>query len=137
MAKNLVYLGDTRKNRERPVPSGTLSGVPLLVDGRPCVTLTARGDAVTSDTLANGYTIGNIGVGGVGNKPDSATVAFDGTYEFAVAGVTTSTANETQVYITSGGALNLTATGNTAFGKIDYPPDYAKAAGKAPVRIGG
>jgi hypothetical protein len=40
------------------------------------------------------------------------------------------------VYITAGGALNLTASGNTLFGYTDYPKGYTKENGRAPVAIG-
>ena len=135
MALNLIYAGTAAKNRERPVPVGTLTGVPLIVDGRPVVTLTARGDATKTDTLPGGETLTH-GVGGSGNLPDSATVAFDGTYEFPVTGVTTSTGNDVEVFITSAGELTLTASGNTHYGYTDYPRDYFKRAAIAPVRIG-
>lgn len=76
-------------------------------------------------------------VGGVGNLDDSATVAFDGTWEFTgITGVTASTGQDVAIYITSGGALTTTATSNTLFGYTDYPRGYAKATGRAPVRIG-
>ena len=73
----------------------------------------------------------------VGNLPAEATVAYDGTWEFSsITGVTTSTGQDVAVYITSGGVLTLTSSGNTLYGYTDYPRDYVKAAGIAPVRIG-
>lgn len=142
MALNLVYRGDPRNNRERVVPAGTVSGDPLLIGTRPAVALTSRGDATASFTTPQGYTLSGVGSGGVGNASDSATVAFDGTYEFegvVSSGTTpapTTTAQDTAVYITAAGALTLTATDNTLFGHVDYPPDYHKVAGTLPVRIG-
>lgn len=142
MALNLVYRGDPRNNRERVVPSGTVSGDPLLIGTRPAVALTSRGDATTSFTTPQGYTLSGVESGGVGNATDSATVAFDGTYEFdgvVSTGVTpapTSTAQDTAVYITSGLALTLESSGNTLYGYVDYPPDYFKVAGTLPIRIG-
>ena len=139
MATNMVYKYDERKTRERPVPSGTQSGVALLVGtgdaARPAVTLTARGDATRSATLSGGIVV-QYPNGGAGNLPDSATVAFDGTWELSVTGATTTTANEVAVYITSGGTLTTTVGTNTLFGYTDYPRDYVKRAGVAAVRIG-
>ena len=142
MALNLVYRGDPRNNRERVVPSGTVSGDPLLIGTKPAVALTSRADATASFTTPQGYTLSGVPSGGVGNATDSATVAFDGTYEFdgvvstGTTAVPTSTAQDTAVYITSAGALTLVATDNTLFGYVDYPPDYHKVAGTLPIRIG-
>ncbi len=137
MANNMIYAYNRTRTRERQVPSGTQPGVPLLINSRPCVTLTARGDATVTTTRADGssYTYPN---GGAGNASDSATVAYDGTFEFTgITGVTTSTGQDVAVYITSGNALTTTATSNTLYGYTDYPRDYVKATGKAPVRIVG
>lgn len=136
MATNMIYRYDGEKTRERPVPSGTQSGTPLLINTRPAVTLTARGDSTVTRAGIGGVTSFTYGNGGAGNAPDSATVAYDGTWEFAVAGATTSTGQDVAVYITGAGALNLTASGNTLYGYTDYPKGYAKSAGVAPVRIG-
>ena len=48
----------------------------------------------------------------------------------------TTTPNNTNVYITAGNALTLTAGGNTIYGVVDYPKDYIKVAGTLPVKIG-
>ena len=135
MAMNMVYPYNRERSRERQVPSGTLSGAPLLINSRPCVAITARGDSTNTKVLADGTTI-TRNVGGAGNLFDSATVAFDGTWEFTIAGIPTNTAQDVQVYITAGNVLTLTLTGNTAFGFTDYPRDYTKTVGIAPVRIG-
>lgn len=138
MALNLIYLGSPEKNREREVGENVQPGTPLIVGGESVVTLTASGGTpAASVNLPGGYTVsGGPGIGGVGNREDWATVAYDGTYEFDVTGATTSTANDVAVYLTSAGALTLTAGTNTLYGHTDYPPDYHKTAGKAPVRIG-
>ena len=135
MALNKVYRETASKNRSRAVPSGTAAGTPLLVNSRPAVTLTARSDATRTETLSDGTAI-TYNIGGVGSPSGEATVAFDGTFEFAVTGATTSTASDVAVYITSGGALTLTVGTNTLFGYTDYPTDYVKQAGRAPVKIG-
>lgn len=137
MALNLVYLGDPRNNREREVGADVQPGTPVLVDtDRPAVTLTASGGSTKSFTTPQGYTLSGVPNGGVGNREDYATVAVDGTYEFEVTGVTTSTDNGVAVYLAADGTLTTTATDNDLFGYTDYPPDYAKRAGVAPVRIG-
>lgn len=136
MALNKVFAETQSKNRERAVPAGTQPGTPLLINARPAVALTARGDATKVTTLPGGTTV-TAGNGGVGNLADSASVAFDGTWVFeGVTGVTTSTGQDVAVYITSAGALTTTATSNTLFGYTDYPRDFAKATGRAAVRIG-
>lgn len=135
MAKNMVYRYSGEKTRERVVPAGTLAGAPLLINSRPAVALTSRGNATATSTQGS-FSVTRP-VGGVGNLDDSATVAFDGTWEFTgITGVTASTGQDVAVYITSGGALTTTATSNTLFGYTDYPRGYAKATGRAPVRIG-
>ena len=135
MATNKVFNGIESRNRERVVPAGTQPGTPLLINSRPAVALTARGDATKASDLPGGYSI-TFNNGGVGNLADSASVAFDGTWEFAVTGATTSTGQDVAVYITSAGALTLTEGSNTLYGYTDYPRDFAKAAGRAAVRIG-
>lgn len=135
MAINKIYAEDQSKNREATVPAGTQPGVPLIADGRPSVTLTAEPTATKSKTLADGTVI-TWKNGGVGNAAGKATVAVDGTFEFAVTGTTTGTGNGVEVFITAGGALTLTLTGNTHYGWTDYPVGYRKEAGRAAVRIG-
>ena len=140
MAKNLIYNGNDELNRARVVPAGTVSGDPVINVDRPAVAITSRGDTISSTTV-DGLTYQHRS-GGFSNKPGEATLAFDGTYEFAVTGATASTGNQVKVYavVNSGtGAvtsLTTTATGNTLFGVTDYPNDYYKRAGIAPVRIG-
>lgn len=138
MALNKIFQSTEKDHRERIVPSGTLPGTPLLINGRPVVALTARGDATRTDTtsLPGGLTSITYKVGGASNLADRASVAYDGTWEFAVTGATTSTLSDVEVFITSGGVLTLTSTSNTHYGWTDYPRDYRKEAGRAPVRIG-
>lgn len=136
MALNRIFKENERNNRARVVPEGTVSGDPLLVDDRPAVALTDRGDATASFTLG-GITVSGFRSGGVGLADDEASVAFDGTFEFEVTGATTSTPQDTPVYITDAGALTLTESNNTRYGTVDYPKDYHKADGRLPVRVGG
>ena len=135
MALNVVYAYDPRKTAERPVPSGTVAGAALLINSRPCVAITSRSDATKTFSLADGSSR-TIPVGNPWQTAGSATVAFDGTFELGpITGLATNTAQDTAVYITSGGALTLTSTANTLFGYINYPTSYTTSTTKAPVRI--
>lgn len=140
MAKNLVYRNTDSQNRVETLGATYQAGVPVLsLGGKPAVTVTASGDATTTDSTSfPPYTISGIPNGGVGLTGKQVTLAFDGTWEFTgITGVTTSAAQGTVVYITSGGALTGTASGNTRFGTVDYPVDYDKTRGPVPVKIGG
>jgi len=137
MALNRIFAEDERNNRARVVPADTKAGDPLVIEDRPAVALTNRGDVPGSSITVDGtsYTLSG---GGVGLDDDQASVAFDGTFLFEVAGATDGdSAQGTQVYITSAGALTLTSTGNTKFGTVDKPQDWYDVAGSLPVRIGG
>lgn len=137
MALNRIFREDPRKNRARVAPAGTTSGSPRVIDDRPAVALTDRGDATKSFTIeGSDITVSGLPSGGVGLAPDQASFAFDGTWEFAVAGATTTTGQGVAVYITTGNTLTLTEGTNTLFGHTDYPVGYFKRAGFAPVRIG-
>lgn len=136
MALNRIYKETERNNRARTVPDGTRSGDPLLIDTRPAVAITDEGGATKSFTLG-GLTVSGLDSGGVGLKDNEASLAFDGTFEFAVTGATTSTAQGVVVYITSGNTLTTTAGSNTRYGVTDYPVGYFKRNGYAPVRVGG
>lgn len=135
MALNRIFKENERNNRVRVVPQDTESGDPLLLGARPAVALTDRGDGDRT------FTTGGISVtlpsGGVGLADNEASVAFDGTFEFEVAGATTETAQDAIVYITSGGDLTMTSGGNTRYGTVDYPVGYFRADGRLPVRVGG
>lgn len=141
MATNLIYNGNDELNRSRVVPVGTKSGDPVVQGGvRPGVAITSRGDATATKAIdANGWSV-TYPNGGFNNASDEATIAFDGTYEFAVTGGLVTTPNETAVYaVVSDGvvtSLTLTAGSNVLFGHVDYPNDYYKRAGILPVRIG-
>lgn len=135
MALNRIFKENERNNRARVVPAGTKSGDPLLVNSRPAVALTDRGDATKTTTI--GPISWTEKSGGIGLAADEASCAFDGTFEFAVTGALVSTAQDAVVYITSGGALTLTAASNTRYGTVDKPKDYNFVTGRLPVRIGG
>lgn len=149
MVKNMIYKYEEKNTRVRTLAATVLSGTPLLdpADARPAVALTNSGDATKTVTTADipiggGVTTLTYPNGGEGLIGKETTLAYDGTWEFDVvsSGATpapTSTANGVQVYIITGtGALTLSSSGNTAYGRVDYPTDYYKRAGKLPVRIG-
>lgn len=139
----MIYKYEEKNTRVRVLAATVEHGTPLLdpADQRPAVALTNSGDATKTVTTADipiggGVTSLTFPNGGVGLVGKETTLAYDGTWEFPVAGVTTGTAQGTKVYITAGGALNLTSSGNTLYGTVDYPIDYFKRAGIAPVLIG-
>ena len=147
MAKNMVYRYDGEKTRERALatvsvptaaPTTIQTGIPVIFGDGAAVSLTASGNSTVTETvnLPNGISSVNFDNGGVGNLEGSASFAFDGTWEFAVVGATTSTASGVAVYMTPTGGLTLTESTNTAFGFTDYPRDFAKVAGRAAVKIG-
>ena len=139
MATNLVYRNTDAYNRVETLAATYASGVPVLsLGGKPAVTVTASGDHTRSEVIPGSGTLSGIADGGVGLVGKQVTLAFDGTWEFTgITGVTTSAAQGTVVYITSGGSLTGTASGNTRFGTVDYPVDYDKTRGPVPVKIGG
>lgn len=148
MAINKIYASNQELHRDVPLadvtapaaPTSVQPGVPVLVGTRPAVSLTASGNATRTQTagLPDGITSITFANGGVGNlaSPASATFAFDGTFEFAVTGALTTTLNGVTVYITSAGALTLTAGSNTIYGSTDYPRGFRKEAGRAAVKVG-
>jgi hypothetical protein len=131
-----------------PVTAEVAAGTALLgPDGATAgVAYTPSGGHTTSETIA-GLTISGFADGGVGLDALEVSVATDGTYEFAVAGVTVANSaglakNGTPVYavVASGRitGLTLTASTNTLWGYINNPQDYVPSAdGIACVRIGG
>lgn len=130
-----VYAYDQAETREWPVPSGTLAGTPVLSTAKEAgFTLTARGDATTSKTLAGGYSL-SYPSGPVGVRDDSAIVAVNGSWAGPVTGATSATARNTPVYIASDGTLTLTSTSNTFFGVVDSYPGKASATDTT-VKIG-
>lgn len=108
------------------------------VSGQPGVNITATGN-YTKSVTENGITISGIPAGGIGLAATEATVAIDGTWEFPVTGGLTTTPQNTAVYMTSATppVLTLTSSGNTIFGKVNYPKEeYIRTAGTLPVKVG-
>lgn len=149
MAKNMIFKYTESKTHVRTLGASTDSGVAILDpnDSRPAITLTTTGSGISRTLTTADIPLG----GGVTSvvyldTPASlsgleATLAYDGTWELSVVstGTTpapTSTANGVAVYITSGNALTLVSSGNTLYGRVDYPTGYTKRAGLLPVRIG-
>lgn len=138
MALNRIFKENERNNRARVVPSGTVSGDPLLIESRPAVALTDRGNATKVFTESGTGLSVTAPSGGVGLDSDEASLAFDGTFRFEVTGATDGDeAQGTVVYITAANALTLTAGGNTRYGTVDKPKGWFDIAGELPVRIGG
>lgn len=149
MTLKIIYKYTESKTRVRTLASTVNENTPVLdpTDSRPAVTITRSGDATTTVTsadvpLGGGVTSITYNNGGVGLVGKEVTLAYDGVFEFSgvvSSGTTpapTSTAQGTKVYITSGGALTLASSGNTFYGEVDYPLDYAKVAGVLPIRVG-
>lgn len=135
MATNLVYRNTDSKNRVETLAATHAPGKPVLsLGGEPAVTVTGSGDYTITDTIA-GVSI-TAPAGGVGLEGKQVTLAFDGTWEFAVTGATAATAQGAKVYLTSAGALTTTEGSNTLFGTVDWPVDYDRTRGVVPVKIG-
>ena len=136
MSTNRVFAGNEKNNIARVVPEGTKAGDFLLVNGRPAVAITDRGDATKTETVGP-YTI-TFSSGGASLEPDEASLYTDGTHDLPVTGADDSTGQDVPVYI-DGGSLTLTAPAENpvVFGYTNYPVEnYNRKAGIAPVRIG-
>jgi hypothetical protein len=122
------------------LPATVDSGVPVIsISNQPGVTETPTGD-FTKSQVVGPYTVSGIPGGGVGYQGKEAGVYVDGTFVLPVTGALTTTPQNTSVYaVVAGGvvtSLTLTAGSNVLFGKVNYPKDYVKVAGKLPVQIG-
>ena len=121
MAKNQVFADVESRRFVAVVGNDVAPGVPLLLGGVPVATITGSGDY---DGNAVSITVGSTtttlagGRGGIGLKATEATVSPTGAYGWPVTGATAASIvnGVTAVYITSAGALTLTATNNTRFG---------------------
>lgn len=120
MSNNMIFSDIPSTRRVVPVPVGTRPGTAGVdLSDTPYVTITGRGDSTWTEQKAFGVSVTKTG-GGVGLPADSATVAVTGTFRFPVTGASATTPNTTLVYITSAGALTLTAGSNKKFGKVDF-----------------
>lgn len=121
MADNMYFPDVESQRYVAVVGTGTAPGVPKLLAGVPVFTVTGSGDYDGNKITmtANGVTTTLLGGrGGVGLANTQAVVSPTGAWRYAVTGADASAVTEgtTLVYITSGGALTLTASGNTRFG---------------------
>lgn len=147
MALNKIFAYSQEKTRERALgqvvnptstPTTIQPGVPVTFAEGPAVSITASGNATRTQSTGLPSDVSSVTFknGGAGNLATAATFAFDGTFVFPVAGALANTVNGVEVFIIPGtGALTLTASGNVHYGWTDYPRDYVKTAGFAPVRI--
>lgn len=138
MALNLVYRNTDSQNRVEDLGKTLAPGKPAVSKaGLPVVTVTGSGDYTVSETGFGGVTISGIPAGGVGLRGQEVTLAFDGTWEFAVTGATAATAQGTKVYvIVASNTLTTTAGSNVEYGYVDWSTDYDRTRGLTPVRIG-
>lgn len=121
-----------------PVTAEVAAGTALINGTRAGVAYTSSGGH-TATAVRGLYTISGIPDGGVGLDALKVSVATNGTYEFAVTGATSATANGLPVYaaVTSGRVTSLTLTaGGTLWGVINNPADYATAGAISCVKIG-
>lgn len=140
MAKNMYKKYTEAKTREWEVPAGTQAGdlVVHATSGQVGVALTARGDATVAANVP-GIAGGQVNVGGVGNKPEAATVAVDGSWVFEIEGADdgetvsgTGTEAGTEVFQGSD-AQTVSLTGSVSVGVVD---DGAIVGGRGPILIG-
>lgn len=126
-----------------PVPAGTV--IKHIVSGEIGITLTASG-ASTGAAGVPGVTGGTVPNGGIGNKPNGAVVAVDGTWLLEVTGVTAGdttlpsgatgrgTPSGTVVYQhDTTGVISLTSASGTRIGVVD---DGVIVGTVTPVKIG-
>jgi hypothetical protein len=150
MALNKIYDSSQRLHRARLLtgisnpttpPTTIQPGTPVTfgAGNLPAVSLTASGNGTKTQTtgLSAGVTSVTFSNGGIGLASGEASFAFDGTFEFAVTGATTSTANDVEVFIIpASGLLTLTSSTNVHYGWTDYPDGFTKENGRAAVRVG-
>lgn len=119
--------------------SEVAAGTALINNDRPGVAYTPSGGHTISKAVGL-VTVSGFPDGGVGLGVKEVSVAVDGTWEFAVTGVTGSTDNGTKVYaiVASGKITELTTTasGNKLFGVVNNPQGYTPSASKVCVKIG-
>lgn len=147
MATNLVYRNSDSQNRVEDLGVTLAPGKPVLSKAlKPAVTVTGSADYTVSDTITGVGTLSGVAAGGVGLTGQEVTLAFDGTWEFVAADFANTdpdplTATQgTAVYadetVAGAATLTTTASGNTLFGYMDFPPEYDRTRGLIPVRIG-
>lgn len=150
MALNKIFQSTEARHRARALttvvnptstPTTIQPGTPVIFADGPAVALTASGNG--TKTITNpvpGVTSVTYSNAPVGVDSGEAVFAFDGTFEFAVTGATTSTADGVEVYMIAASGVLTTAAGtspaNIHYGWTDYPKGFRKEAGRAAVRVG-
>ena len=125
MARNVIFSEVESERRATTVGNDVAPGTPLIVGGRPVVTITGSGDYTngltsTGNTVIDEMLDVGVGQGGIGLAADQATVSPTGTYAFDVAGADEDTVPGTAVYLASDGSLTLTVGSNTKFGIVEF-----------------
>ena len=125
MALNVIFSDIESERRATVVGNDVAPGTPLIVGGRPVVTITGSGDytnglTTTGNDVLDEFLNVGVGKGGIGLADNEATVSPTGTYAFDVVGATVNTAKGATVYLTSAGALTLTEGSNTKFGVVEF-----------------
>lgn len=81
-------------------------------------------------------TLSGLPQGDNGQAALHSSVHTTGTFEGAVVGASSATAQNTPVYIESDGTLNLTEGAGILFGYVNYPEGYRVSGTVVPVKIG-
>jgi hypothetical protein len=146
MATNMYRKYTERKVETWRVAAGTKSGDGVVhpTSSRFGIALSSRGDDTSGvQDLPDGTQRTGIPTGGIGNRPNTTSVATDGSWFLAVVGVTAGettdatgsvTKEGTPVYrVTADGTYNLSATGAVKIGEVDS----GRIRGtRTPVKIG-
>lgn len=124
MALNVIFSDIESERRVTKVGNDIAPGTPLIVGGRPVVTITGSRDYAGNAISFSVSGVSTIIAGGRGGESlpadDYATVSPTGTYAFDVTGATVATQPGTVVYRTTAGALTLTAGTNVKFGVVEF-----------------
>lgn len=127
MATNRIYADIETERRTATVGNDVAPGTPLMIGGRPVVTLTGSGDHVNTVTidLGGGRTVTSAAPGGgIGLLDDEATVTPTGTWAFDVAGADADTERGSAVYLAADGTLTLDGgvdpDTNAKFGIVEF-----------------
>lgn len=103
-----------------PVGLEKSAGDPFILGTIVGVCMTGSGSASAIDNVLGSATYNGLKQTGVGNKPGWASCALEGGAEVNIpGGLQPAVVGET-LYITAGGALTRTATGNQRFGKVTH-----------------
>lgn len=116
--------------------AATAAHIAVLQGDRPGVTLSGTPGATQSVAIGP-MTLSGIPLPDNGQAALHSTVYTTGTFDGAVTGASSATAQGTKVYfVTADGTLTTTATSNTFFGVVNYPEGYVVNGTVVPVKIG-